>query len=87
MIVKAVPVIAPALVYDMKGEVYALPADIFQTIDHFTVPNGYRRGFRERSRTCSLGVYVPLEGETTTTSISGWRTPRAAKTKKATAAT
>ena len=62
---KAVLVIAPALVYDMKGEVYASSADIIRAVDHFTVPDGYRReGSRERSFMYSLGVYVvPLEQE------------------------
>ena len=62
---KAVLVITPALVYDMKGDVYALPADIVQAADHFTVPDGYRReGSRKRSFMYSLGVcVVPLEEE------------------------
>ena len=49
----------------MKGDVYALPADIVQAADHFTVPDGYRReGSRKRSFMYSLGVYVvPLEEE------------------------
>ena len=52
---KAVRVITPALVYDMKGDVYALPADIVQAVDHFTVPDGYRReGSREQSFMYSL---------------------------------
>ena len=39
-------------------------ADIVQAVDHFTVPDGYRRGSRERSFRYSLGVYVvPLEEE------------------------
>ena len=54
---KAVLVITPALVYDMKGEVYALPADIVQAVDHFAVRGGYRReSSRERSSIYSLGV-------------------------------
>ena len=61
---KAVLVSIPALVYDKKVEVYALPADIVQTVDHFTVPDGYRReGSRERSFMQSLGVYVVQLGE------------------------
>ena len=62
---KAVLVITPALVYDMKGEVYALPADIVQAIHQFTVPEGYRReGSRERWFMYSPGVYVvPLVEE------------------------
>ena len=91
---KAVPVISPALVYDTKGEVWALPADI-KAVDDFGVPNGYwRRGCRERSFMYSLGVYVvQLKEETTNTSTSVRWTPRAAKTrrrflaKRATAAT
>ena len=48
-------IITPAFVYDMKGVVYALPADIVQAVDHFTVPDGYRReGSRERSFMYSL---------------------------------
>ena len=87
---KAVLVITPALVYDMKGEVYALPADIVQAVDHYTVPDGYRReGSREKSFMLSLG----LEEEHEKTSNSAWRTSPAAKkrrripAKKATAAT
>ena len=59
---KAVLVITPALVYNMKGEVYELPADIVQAVDDFKVPDGYRReGCRERSFMYSLGVeVVPL---------------------------
>ena len=62
---KSVLVITPALVYDMKGEVYALPADIGWAFDDLTVPDGYSRdGSRERSLMYSLGVYVvPLEEE------------------------
>ena len=61
---KAVLVITPALVY-MKGDMYALPADIVQAVDDFTVPAGYRgEGSRERSFMSSLGVSVfPLEEE------------------------
>ena len=61
---KAVLVITPALVY-MKGDMYALPADIVQAVDHFTVPGDYRgEGSRERSFMYSLEVYiVPLEEE------------------------
>ena len=62
---KAVLVITPALVYDMKREVCVLPADIVQAVHDFKVPDGYRReGSRERSFMCSLGVYVvPLAEE------------------------
>ena len=36
-----------------------MPADIVQAVDHFTVPDGYRReGSREHSFMYSLGVYV-----------------------------
>ena len=35
---KAVLAITPALVYDMKGEVYVLPADIVQAVDKFKAP-------------------------------------------------
>ena len=42
---KAVLVITPALVYDIKGEVYALPADIVQAVDHFTVPTATEERF------------------------------------------
>ena len=61
---KAVLVITPALVY-MKGEMHALPADIVQAVDHFTVPEGDRReGSRERMFMYWLGVYVvPSEEE------------------------
>ena len=81
---KAVLVITPALVYDMKGEVYALPADIVHAVDHFTVPDGYmREGSGERSFMYSLRVYVvPLqEVDDKHTSTSAWRTPHAAKTR------
>ena len=49
----------------MKGEVYALPADIVQAVDHYTVPDGYRREVsRERSFMYLLGVsVVPLQEE------------------------
>ena len=50
---KAVLVITPALVYDMKGEVYALPADIVQAVDHFTVPDGYKREGSASGRSCT----------------------------------
>ena len=62
---KAVLVITPALVHDMKGEVYVLPADIVQAVDDVKVPDGYRReGSRERSFMYSLEVYVvPLAEE------------------------
>ena len=42
-----------------------LPADIFQAVDDFKVPDGYRReGCRERSLMYSLRVYfVPLAKE------------------------
>ena len=62
---KAVLVATPALAYEMKGEVYALPADIVHAVDHIAAPNGYRReGSRERSFMYSLGIYVvPLEEE------------------------
>ena len=43
---KAVLSSSPALVYDITGEVYVLPADIVQAGDDFKVPDGYRRGFR-----------------------------------------
>ena len=33
---KAVLVITPALVYDMKGEAYALPANIVKAVNQFT---------------------------------------------------
>ena len=56
---KAVLVIAPALVYDMKGEAYALPANIVKAVNQFTVSDGYRReGSRERPFMYSVGVYV-----------------------------
>ena len=56
---KAVLVITPTLVYDMKGEVYALLADIVLAVDHFTVPDGYKtEGSCERSFMYSLGDYV-----------------------------
>ena len=46
-----------SLVYDMKGEVYALPADIGWAFDDLTVPDGYSRdGSRERSLMYSLGA-------------------------------
>ena len=52
---KAVLVIAPALVYDMKGEAYALPANIVKAVNQFTVSDGYRReGSREQSFMYSL---------------------------------
>ena len=62
---KPVLAITPALVYDMEGEVYVLPADIVQAGDDFKVPDGYRReGSGERSFMYSLGVYVvPLAEE------------------------
>ena len=61
---KAELVVTPALVYDMKGEVYALPTDIVQAVDHFTVLDGYRRErSRERSVMYSLRVYVVPLGE------------------------
>ena len=61
---KAVRVITPALEYDMKAEVYALPVDIVKAVDHFTVPDGYsREGSRERSLMYSLGVNVVPMGE------------------------
>ena len=50
---KAVLVITPALVYDMKGEVYALPADIVQAVDHFTAPDGYKREGSASGRSCT----------------------------------
>ena len=92
---KAVLVVSPALVYDMKGEVYALPAIIVQAVDHFTVPGDYRgEGSRERSFMYSLEVYiVPLEEEDDKHKYSCLVDTRAAKTrwrlptKKATAAT
>ena len=75
-------VITSALVYNMKGEVHAWPADVVQAVDHVTVPDGYRReGSRERSFMYSVGVcVVPLEEDAKHTSTSAWRTPRAAKT-------
>ena len=46
---KVVLLFTPELVYDMKREVYALPADVVQAVDHFKVPDGCRRdGSRER---------------------------------------
>ena len=57
--------ITPALVYDMEGEVYVLPADTGQAGNDFKVPDAYRReGSGERSFMYSLGVYiVPLAEE------------------------
>ena len=47
---KSVPVITPALVYDLKGKVVDLPVDKIKVVDDFLVPNGNRRaGGRERS--------------------------------------
>ena len=62
---KSVLAITPALVYDMEGEVYVLPADIVQPGDDLKMPDGYRRGGSgERSFVYSLGVYVvPLAEE------------------------
>ena len=81
---KAVLVITPALVYDMKGEVYALPADIVHADNHFTVLDGSMRECSgERSFMYSLGVYVvPWQNvDDKHTSTSAWRTPRAEKTR------
>ena len=60
---KVVLLFTPELVYDMKREVYALPADVVQAVDHFKVPDGCRRdGSRERSFMYLLGVcVVPLD--------------------------
>ena len=62
---KSVLAITPALVYDMEGEVYVLPADIVQAGDDLKMPDGYRReGSGERSFMYLLGVYVvPLAEE------------------------
>ena len=62
---KAVLAISPAFVYDIKGEVYVLPADIVKAVHDLKVPDGYRReGCRERSFMYSPGVYVvPLADE------------------------
>ena len=62
---KAVLVATPALAYELKGEVYALPADIAHAVDHIAAPDGYsREGSRERSFMYSLGIYVvPSEEE------------------------
>ena len=51
---KAVPVISPALVYDTKGEVWALPVDIVKAVDAL---------FAERlqERTASGRSWTPRE--------------------------
>ena len=61
---RAVLAITPTLVYDMKGEVHVLPANIVKAVDDTKVPDGYRReGCRERSFMYSLGVYVVPSAE------------------------
>ena len=49
----------------MKGGLDSLPANIVQTVDHFRVPDGFRReGSHERSFMYSLGVFIaPLKDE------------------------
>ena len=40
---KAVLVISPAIVYEMKGEVHVFRADIVQAVDEYKLLDGYRR--------------------------------------------
>lgn len=60
-----VPEARLAPVYNKKGEVQAVDADVVKAVDDFQVPHGHvRKGDLERSYMYRLGVYVEaLEGE------------------------